>query len=949
MKDLAALFNPKSIAVIGASESPQKVGAIVLKNIVASGFGGSIYPVNPNLQTLGILKCYPDVASLPEVPDLAVVALPAAKIMEILGQIGQKGIKNAVVFAAGFKEIGEDGAILEKQLIDVAQKYGINVLGPNCLGFVNNQVPVNVTFGEMVMGSGNLRFISQSGAIAASLFDWCKSTGLSFSEFVTLGNKAVVNENDVLEYYQKYPPNLIDKEGISSVCPVGLYLESIVNGPEFIKICARMSKTNPIFIIKPGKSQAAAKAMQSHTGAIAGEDSVLQAVLDQAGVIRSGTMEDFFDFSRGFAWENAPLGPNVAIISNAGGPAVISADAVISSGLQMARLSEATQQQLSKVLPRTASIHNPVDVLGDALADRVMEASEIVLASEEVNALVVILTPQIMTEIGKTARVVAEMSKKYHKPIFCSFIGGNLVSEGEKVLNQSRIPSFRFPERAIATIGAMWRFKKWQMQLSESIFDTTPDYKMEINLAQNIVSEAAQNNQPALDNVQSNDLLLAAGIPTPPTKNVAGIDEAKAFALSQGYPVVLKLSSPGLLHKKKIGGIITGIGSESDLDNAWNRLEHKLTQQEGGFQHGAKIQIQKEIISGIEVIVGVKTDPTFGKVLLFGAGGTYAEQIADRNLHLLPISIDQARELIAGSKIFPLLQGDGSEPPYALNQLAVVIVRLGQLAQNMPDLSDIEINPVIVTLNGVWAVDGKAILQTGSNNLAPAPKFHVATLTKIETPAGKFHVLEFVPEKPLQFVPGQYISVKVANDRINSYSIASHENPDQFSLLVDTTPGGSGSKFFESLKIAEKITYLGPFGQFSLKLNDGSKQLVFLATGSGLSPIRAMIEEALIKQNYKMPIKLYWGLTNSTDIFWVSWLESLKSKYPNFDYKIVVWKPDGGWTGSTGFITDFLNRDFPDASGVSAYLCGNKNMIADAAAILTSHGCLNERIYTEKY
>lgn len=948
VKDLAALFNPKSVAIIGASESPQKVGAIVLKNIVTSGFNGQIYPINPNLQTPGVLRCYPDVGSLPEVPDLAVIAIPAAKVLEVLIQVGEKGIKNAVVFAAGFKEIGADGAALEKQLVEVAQKYNINVLGPNCLGFVNNMVPINVTFGEPVGGKGNLRFISQSGAIAASLFDWCKSTHLSFSEFVTLGNKAVISENDVLEYFQKYPPSLIDKEGISSVCPVGLYLESIVEGAQFLKTCAQMSKTNPIFIIKPGKSKAAAKAMQSHTGAIAGDTAVLEAVLDQAGVIRADTLEDFFDLSRAFAWENAPAGPKVAIISNAGGPAVISADAVISSGLQMAQFNEVTQQQLSKALPRTANIHNPVDVLGDALADRVMEASEIVLATEEVSALVVILTPQIMTEIGKTAQVIAQMSKKYHKPIFCSFIGGNLVAEGEKILNQSKIPSFRFPERAIAAIGAMWRFKNWQMQKPEPVLGDT-NYQMDISQAQSIVSSAALNQQPALDNVQASDMLLAAGIHTPATQNVETLDEAKAFALAQGYPVVLKLSAPGLLHKKKIGGIITGIGSVQDLEDGWNKMEHKVTQRDLGLLKKAQIQIQKEIISGIEVIVGVKTDPTFGKVLLFGAGGTYVEQIADRNLHLLPITINGARELIARSKIFPLLHGDGSEPPYALNQLAEVVVRLGQLAAQLPDVSDLEINPVIVTLNGVWAVDGKAILQSGIHNIVSDPKFQVAALIRAEEPAGKFHVLEFQPEKPLQFTPGQYISVKVAPDRINSYSIACHENFNKFSLLVDTTPSGPGSKFFESLKEGEKITYLGPFGQFSLNLSDGSAQMVFLATGSGLAPLRCMIEEALMVQNSKLPIKLYWGLTNTTDIFWTNWLEFLKSKYPNFDYNIVIWKPDSSWTGHTGFITDFLSRDFPNASSISAYLCGNKNMIADATQILTSHGCPKEQIYTEKY
>lgn len=715
-QDLTALFSPKSVAVVGASRSPQKVGAIVLKNIINSKFSGKIYPVNPNTETINDLKCFPDLHSLPETPDLTVLTIPASQVSTILQQAGEKGIKNVVVLASGFRESGKEGEKLENELTELAQKYNINLLGPNCLGFVNHSCPINATFGQPVEGTGNLRFITQSGAIAASLFDWCQSTGLGFSEFITLGNKALINENDVLEYFQSHSNSAPNPEGppageagLSSVHPIGLYLESISNGTEFLKITSQISKTDPIFILKPGKTQAGATAMQSHTGAIAGEDAVLETALKQAGVIRCQTLEDFFDFARAFAWENAPSGPKVAIISNAGGPAVISADAVINEGLELAEFDDQTKQQLLQILPRSASICNPVDVLGDALADHFAQASEIILQKEGVHALVVILTPQVMTQIEKTAQYIADLSRKYHKPIFCSFIGGNLVAEGEQILDNRKIPSFRFPERAIAAISAMWRFKQHQ---GAKETDQNPALATQLNLAKTneILQKAKADNQKTLDNLQANEILSSIEIPTPQTSAVAEVSDAKRFAQTYGWPVVLKLSAPELLHKKEIGGVITDICNEIQLQTAWNKLQQKIPQLENGIRNHVKIQVQKNIINGLEVIVGVKHDPAFGSVLLFGAGGTLTELIADRNLHLLPVEIPQAKELVAQSKIFPIL-------PPNLDKLYELIVRLGKLAQLVPQIKEIEINPVIITFDDVWAVDGKVVINSFNSSL----------------------------------------------------------------------------------------------------------------------------------------------------------------------------------------------------------------------------------------
>ncbi|MFC1722500.1 acetate--CoA ligase family protein, partial [Patescibacteria group bacterium] len=676
--DLSTLLCPKSVAVIGASRTPEKVGAVILKNILNSDFPGTIFPINPKVESLEGLKCYPSINDLPETPELAIVAIPSELVLDTLEQLGNKGTRNVVVITAGFKEIGAEGEKLENQLIEIAKKYEINMLGPNCMGFVNNDCPINATFGQSVKTKGNIRFLSQSGAIASSVFDWIETSQLGFNEFITLGNKAQISEVEVLEYFHNKPMDVLseaENKGLSKVKPIGMYLESITNGSKFLQIAQKITKKDPIFVLKPGKTEAAAKAMQSHTGAIAGEDDVLDAVLKQAGVLRCDTLEDFFDMSRAFSWEDIPQGPKVAIVSNAGGPSVISADAVIKEGLELTKFGEDTNTQLRDILPRSASIINPVDVLGDALAKRFSQASEIILEKEEVDALLFIVTPQLMTQIKETAEVIGFLSNKYNKPIFCSFIGGNLVSEGEKVLNEYKIPSFRYPERAIKAVGAMWKWKKSTEKEEKQENEPEITINQDETTVRPILQEAINNKHKTLDNVAANEILKAAGIKTPPTKNAENLEDAKSFAKENGWPVVLKLSSPGLLHKNDVGGVITDIMTEKALDDAWYRLGKKIEElNDEELKKHVRFQVQKQVLQGVEVIIGVKHDPTFGTVLLFGAGGSFAELISDRNLHLLPINYSMAKNLVENSKVFSVLNKHYKNgPKYALDKLYELI------------------------------------------------------------------------------------------------------------------------------------------------------------------------------------------------------------------------------------------------------------------------------------
>jgi len=703
-RDLSKLFNPSSIAVVGASQFPEKVGAIALKNIILSKYSGKIYPVNPTISNVGSLKFYPTLSDLPEIPDLVVIAIPAKLVTNVLEECGLLGIKNVLIFSAGFKEAGKEGADLEKKLIEVAHHFHLNILGPNCLGFASTDPSLNVTFGQVVTNPGNIRFISQSGALAASLFDWCQSTGLGFNNLTTIGNKSIVNENDILKYW--LPALTLPNNTLK---PVSLYLESIADGQEFIKIIKQITPFNPVFMLKPGKSPSSVAAMRSHTGSIAGEDKVLAAALSEAGIIRCQELGDFFDLAQAFSWTSVPLGPGVAVISNAGGPAVLTADTISSLGLEMAVLSSQTREKLQESLPRMASIINPVDVLGDALAQRFGEALEIVLQEKSVDSVLILLTPQLMTQVEKTAEIIGSLSKKYPKPVICSFIGGSNTAPGQKILYHNQIPNYPYPERAVKVIASMWQWQKWRLSpLSISFPKSNLAHKLKIK---EIINPALQIKLPTLDNQAASKLMEAINIPVPPSKLIQSYDEALLFSRENSFPLVLKMSAPGLLHKADVGGVITGLNSETELKAAFDEMTSSITTLSKDFSQKIEIQIQKQISGGIEVILGVKRDPTFGPVFLFGAGGKFAEIFADSNLTLLPLNLEKAKKIVQSSKVYKLLSGFRDDPPYKLDKLYQIMLTLGHLITDYPEIREIEINPLIITHENIWALDPKVLLK----------------------------------------------------------------------------------------------------------------------------------------------------------------------------------------------------------------------------------------------
>ena len=716
--DLTHLLAPRSIAVIGASRHPKKIGHIVLKNLIAGKFTGTLYPINPETTTVVGLPCFPSVDHLPKIPDLAIIVIPAAVALSALEAGAKAGIKNFVILSAGFKEIGPEGLAREKQLQYLAHKYHLHILGPNCLGFLHLPAAVNATFGQSGHTMGNVRFLSQSGAIATGLFDWAQGASVGLETVITLGNKSTLNENDVLRHWlvidKKRPPKIsYNRTGLSHTRPIGMYLESIEHGEEFIRLASAMAEKHPLFLLKPGRSEAAQQAIQSHTGAVVQSDAVLDVALKKAGIIRCDGVEDMFDLTRVFAWEDAPKGKNVAIISNAGGPAVMATDLVTELGLTLAPLSVKTHEILHTHLPREANIANPIDVLGDALAPRYSEAVNTVLREKSVDALLVILTPQVMTEIEATAEIIAAASKKYHKPIVCSFMGGTRIAEGEKVLNRYRIPSFRYPERAVRALASMWAWRTWQItRQAEKKMNRKSlalSHLAKKRIEKNILS-AKTSGLSALPNTAANHALALAGLTFPPSTTVSTLHDAEKFAKKYNYPVVLKISSPHILHKTEAHAVVTNIRSVESLRQEMENFQRQIQAQALDHKPDTTIIIQKQIQDGIEVIVGMKRDPHFGPVFLFGAGGVLAEILGDHELALYPLTLPHIEQLIARSKIGPILRGYRGEKPYALQALAKLIVKFSSLAA-IANIQEIEINPIIVTRTAAWAVDGRIILN----------------------------------------------------------------------------------------------------------------------------------------------------------------------------------------------------------------------------------------------
>ncbi|MEM1896267.1 MAG: acetate--CoA ligase [Ignisphaera sp.] len=701
-KSLEYLFKPKSVAIIGASREPGKVGHAILKNIIESGYKGEIYPVNPKADKILGLDVYKSVSEIPGDIDLAVIVVPAQVVLSTLEECGKKGIKHVVVITAGFKEVGGEGIEREKKLVEIAKKYGVRIVGPNCLGIMDLYTPINASFGPTPLRRGGIAFISQSGALLSAILDWSLKTGIGFSKIVSLGNKADLNESDFIEYLGEDPETKV----------ILLYLESITDGRRFISIGASVSRKKPIILLKGGTTEAGAKAALSHTGSMAGGITALKAALKKAGIIHVTTVSELFDMAIAFSTQPIPHGDRIGIVTNAGGGGVVTSDILTSKGLKLASLSKQTIDYLRNSLPPMASVYNPVDVLGDAQADRYRLAIEALLKDHNVDGLITILTPQVVTEPEETAKVIIELSKLYpSKPIVAVFIGGDKVEKASKMLIENNIPVYDMPEKGVIAIYGLSMYR----ELREYVLKTLEHvniYDVDRRKALSIIESVKNQNRKVLLESEAKEVVKCYGIPVAPTMLATSEDEAVEIAKNMGYPVVLKIASPDIIHKSDVGGVIMNVRSDNDVREAFRSIISNVRR----FSPQSSIYgvvVQKMVPKGREVIIGSTKDPVFGHIVMFGLGGIYAELFKDVSFRLAPLSLYEAKEMVMETKAYNLLKGFRGEPTADIASVINILLRVSKLVTDVPDIVEMDINPLFVYEEGAgsMAIDVKMVIE----------------------------------------------------------------------------------------------------------------------------------------------------------------------------------------------------------------------------------------------
>ena len=680
---LQALFRPKSVAIIGASRTPGKVGHIIAKNTIESGFEGRIYPINPRAEEILGLKCYASILDVPEAVDLAVIAIPAKHVLQAAEECGRKGVKGLIVISAGFKEIGHEGAILEKKLVEIGRKYDMRIQGPNCLGLIDTRTPVNLSFAAGMPKEGKIGFISQSGALGTAVLDWVLQKEIGFHSFVSLGNKADLDEVDFIEA-------MGEEDQVSVIL---LYLESIEKGRRFLEVVSRVVEEKPVVILKGGTSTAGARAAGSHTGALVGSFLAYKTAFDKAGVILAENIEELFNFGLAFTEQPIPKSEGIAIVTNAGGPGILATDLSEKLGLRLASLSRETRNQLREKLPPAAATGNPVDVLGDAKADRYRYAIERVLKDGPVNAVVVILTPQAMTESMATAQAIVEIREQDSgKPLVAVFMGGESVEEARNHLKRNGILCYDFPDDAIRTISALYtyaRFLKEPENPPVRFRDVNPQRVREI------LDSVRKDRRVVLLSNEAADVVEAYGIQAPESKVAKTAEEAAEYAEELGFPVVLRVVSPDILHKTDVGGVVLNLKTTEEVRNAYDGILTGVAR----FMPRARIHgvmVYHMVPRGREMIIGMSQDIQFGPLVMFGLGGIYVNFLKDVSFRLAPLSEPEAREMMEETKAYALLKGIRGEPPSDTEALKNTILRVGQLVWDFPEIVEMDINPVIV-------------------------------------------------------------------------------------------------------------------------------------------------------------------------------------------------------------------------------------------------------------
>ncbi len=694
-KTMDDFFYPRSIAVIGAARESGKVGHAILKNLLDAKFQGEIIPINPNTDEILGLIAYPTIRKV----DLAIIVVPARIVPSVLEDSGRVGVKAAIIISAGFRESGAHGALLEAQIRGISKRYNIRVIGPNCLGVISTAVNVNASFASEYPSKGGISLISQSGAICTAFLDWAASERLGFDKFVSVGNKADVSEAELVEYIARDPSTRV----------VSLYVEGIDNGRDFVNVAKEASRMTPLIALKAGRTDSGARAASSHTGALAGSDAVYDAAFKQAGIIRVHSIDEFFEAAKAFSRCPIPKSPGAAIVTNAGGLGVLASDASAEFGVPLANFTKDTIEALENALPEESNIYNPIDILGDANPQRYVDTLKIVLADQNVGLVVVLLSPQAMTEPDETANLLVELSSQTTKPMMTSFVGGRELSQSRERLRQSETADFPSPENAVRAASHLIKFR--EIATSER-----PELPPSIGVGQRPnalrrIQQVQAEGRTSLTEEEGKDILRAYGIKTPSERLVASRHKVVEAARAIGYPVALKVNSPDIFHKTDVGGVITGINTDKAAKNAFDQIYANINRRMPKARiEGVTVQ---KMVHGEEVIVGVTRDPQFGPFATFGLGGLYVEVLKDVSHRLSPMTLDDAKQMITEIKSYPILLGARGRKAVDIDTIASIILCVSRISQDFPEIQEIEINPLVVQEEGCVAVDALVVINGG--------------------------------------------------------------------------------------------------------------------------------------------------------------------------------------------------------------------------------------------
>ena len=776
-QQLDCIFSPNNVAVVGATDREGSVGRTILWNLLSNPFGGAIFPINPKRKSVLGIPAYTSLMEVPDPIDLAVIVIPAPMVPAVMRDCVAKGVKGAIIISAGFREIGPAGIALEKEILEITRGK-IRIIGPNCLGVMNPHSGLNATFASTMARPGNLGFISQSGAFCTSVLDWSLQENVGFSSFISIGSMMDVNWGDLI-YYLGDDPNTKS---------IVMYMESIGNASSFLSAAREVALTKPIIVIKAGQTEQAAQAAASHTGALTGSDDVLNAAFRRCGVLRVVRISELFDMAEVLSKQpRLPKGPNLTIITNAGGPGVIATDALVATGGELANLADTTIEQLNTFLPTHWSHHNPIDILGDAEPERFAKTLDVAVKDPNSDALLVILTPQAMTDPTDTAEKLKEYAQNATKPVLASWMGGAEVTAGEQILNEASIPTYRYPDAAARLFNFMWKYNYNLQGLYQTpILATEDDHSFDRDLVAKIINQVRAEKRTILTEVESKQILSAYQIPIVQTITAKTEDEAVEYAEQLGYPVVLKLFSETITHKTDVGGVELNLKNAEAVRAAYHHI-YDAVKAKVGSEHflGVTVQPMLSLDRGYELIIGSSIDPQFGPVLLFGLGGQLVEVFKDRAIALPPLNTTLARRMMEQTKIYLALKGVRGRKSVDLEALEKLIVRFSQLVVEQPWIKEIDINPLLASSERLIALDGRVVLHDPDSNPEDLP-------TSAIRPYPNHYVQPWMTKNNLP------VTIRPIRPEDELLMIKLHENLSEESVYM---------RYFNPMKLSRRTTH----------------------------------------------------------------------------------------------------------------------------------------------